>query len=100
MLILWIQWLQTDMGGSRADLPPATGAQGVLDIVQKTTPSQNGKALNIHVPGWEENEGLNQYKFRYVAPATIGPAISLNSSLARRSSFFRVPPSALCVKRL
>ncbi|KAH1270745.1 hypothetical protein KXV18_001129 [Aspergillus fumigatus] len=54
-------WLQTDMGGSRADLPPATGAQGVLDIVQKTTPSQNGKALNIHVPGWEENEGLNQY---------------------------------------
>jgi hypothetical protein len=49
------------MGGSRADLPPATGAKAVLDIVQKSTPSQNGKALNIHVPGWEENEGLNQY---------------------------------------
>ncbi|EAW25640.1 putative short chain oxidoreductase (CsgA) [Aspergillus fischeri NRRL 181] len=54
-------WLQTEMGGSRADLPPATGAQAVLDIVQKATPSQNGKVLNIHVPGWEENEGLNQY---------------------------------------
>ncbi|KAF4165673.1 hypothetical protein CNMCM6936_007626 [Aspergillus lentulus] len=54
-------WLQTEMGGSRADLPPATGAKAVLDIVQKATPSQNGKALNIHVPGWEENEGLNQY---------------------------------------
>ncbi|RHZ60695.1 uncharacterized protein CDV56_105552 [Aspergillus thermomutatus] len=54
-------WLQTEMGGSRADLPPATGAEAVLNIVQKATPSQNGKALNIHVPGWEENEGLNQY---------------------------------------
>ncbi|KAH2225012.1 hypothetical protein KXV37_007631 [Aspergillus fumigatus] len=47
--------------GQEPTSPPATGAQGVLDIVQKTTPSQNGKALNIHVPGWEENEGLNQY---------------------------------------
>jgi NAD(P)-dependent dehydrogenase (short-subunit alcohol dehydrogenase family) len=56
-----IQWLQTDAGGSRADLPPATGAKAVLDIIQKATPSQNGKFLNIHVPGWEENKGLNQY---------------------------------------
>ncbi|GIC94558.1 uncharacterized protein Aud_001887 [Aspergillus udagawae] len=54
-------WLQTDAGGSRADLPPATGAKAVLDIIQKATPSQNGKFLNIHVPGWEENKGLNQY---------------------------------------
>ncbi|RHZ57449.1 hypothetical protein CDV55_104632 [Aspergillus turcosus] len=54
-------WLQTDLGGPRADLPPATGAEAVLDIVQKATTSQNGKFLNIRVPGWEENEGLNQY---------------------------------------
>ncbi|KAF7125439.1 hypothetical protein CNMCM5793_001617 [Aspergillus hiratsukae] len=54
-------WLQTDLGGPRADLTPATGAEAVLDIVQKATPSQNGKFLNIHVPGWEENEGWNRY---------------------------------------
>ncbi|EAW09068.1 SDR family oxidoreductase [Aspergillus clavatus NRRL 1] len=59
-------WLQTDMGGARADLAPETGAKAVLDIVQDATPALNGRFLNIRVSGWEENEGLNQYDGREV----------------------------------
>ncbi|KAL5365267.1 hypothetical protein BJX96DRAFT_158857 [Aspergillus floccosus] len=54
-------WLQTDMGGSRADLPVAQGAEAVVNIMNDATTAQNGKFLNIHVPGWENNPGLNQY---------------------------------------
>ncbi|KAJ5667691.1 Short-chain dehydrogenase/reductase SDR [Penicillium maclennaniae] len=54
-------WLRTDLGSSYADLPVETGAEKVLDIIQKVTPEQNGKFVNIHVPGWEEAEGKNQY---------------------------------------
>lgn len=55
------QWLQTDSGGSRADLPAQTGADAVLSKVLNATPEQNGEFLNIHVPGWENNPGLNKY---------------------------------------
>ncbi|EYE92873.1 NAD(P)-binding protein [Aspergillus ruber CBS 135680] len=54
-------WLQTDLGGSRADLPPEIGAEAVVDMVRNATTEQNGKFLNIRVPGWEENPGFNQY---------------------------------------
>ncbi|KAL4890645.1 hypothetical protein BDV59DRAFT_183873 [Aspergillus ambiguus] len=54
-------WLQTDMGGSHADLPVATGAEAVVNIMMNATSEQNGKFLNIHVPGWENNPGPNQY---------------------------------------
>ncbi|KAJ5852749.1 Short-chain dehydrogenase/reductase SDR [Penicillium soppii] len=54
-------WLRTDLGSSRADLSVETGAEKVLDIIQQATPKQNGKFLNIHVPGWETREGANQY---------------------------------------
>jgi len=30
-------------------------------MVRNITTEQNGKFLNIHVPGWEENPGFNQY---------------------------------------
>lgn len=53
--------MKTDLGGPRADLDVETGAKSVVDVVQKANPEQNGKFLNIHVPGWEEAEGLNQY---------------------------------------
>jgi hypothetical protein len=33
----------------------------VIDIVQKASPEQNGRFVNIHVPGWEEAKGNNQY---------------------------------------
>ncbi|KAJ5152581.1 uncharacterized protein N7482_009059 [Penicillium canariense] len=54
-------WLRTDLGSSRADLPVETGAEKVVDILQQTGPHQNGKFVNIHVPGWENPLGNNQY---------------------------------------
>ncbi|KAJ5885977.1 uncharacterized protein N7473_008651 [Penicillium subrubescens] len=60
-------WLRTDLGSARADLPVETGAEKVLDIVQQTGPHQNGKFLNIHVPGWENASGNNQYDGEEVA---------------------------------
>lgn len=49
------------MGGSRADLPAAQGAEAVVRIMDDATTAQNGKFLNIHVPGWDKHEGANQY---------------------------------------
>ncbi|KAJ6138821.1 Short-chain dehydrogenase/reductase SDR [Penicillium samsonianum] len=54
-------WLRTDLGSQRADLPVEVGAEKILDIIQKATPEQNGRFVNIHVPGWETREGPNQY---------------------------------------
>ncbi|CAI7602445.1 unnamed protein product [Penicillium bialowiezense] len=54
-------WLRTDLGGARADLSVELGAEKVLDIIQKATPRQNGKFLNIHVPGWQAADGADQY---------------------------------------
>jgi hypothetical protein len=33
----------------------------VIDIVQRANPEQNGKFVNIHVPGWEKAGGRIQY---------------------------------------
>ncbi|PKY02379.1 putative short chain oxidoreductase [Aspergillus campestris IBT 28561] len=57
-------WLRTDLGGSRADLSAEQGADAVLDIVREANTAQNGKFLNVRVPGWENHEGLNQYDGR------------------------------------
>ncbi|KAJ5129970.1 Short-chain dehydrogenase/reductase SDR [Penicillium bovifimosum] len=54
-------WLRTDLGGRRAHLSVETGAEKAVEIIQKATPKQNGKFLNIHVPGWEAPEGADQY---------------------------------------
>ncbi|KAL7920130.1 hypothetical protein ACQKWADRAFT_299438 [Trichoderma austrokoningii] len=54
-------WLKTDMGSDMADLDAATGAKAVTDLVNKADTSYNGKFYNIHVAGWEHNEGVNQY---------------------------------------
>lgn len=56
-----MQWLQTDMGGPRADLAPDTSADAIIDMARNATAEQNGKFLNIRVPGWEETKGFNQY---------------------------------------
>jgi hypothetical protein len=44
-----------------ADLPVEIGAEKVLDIIQKATPDQNGKFLDIHVPESEMQGGAYQY---------------------------------------
>ncbi|KAJ5330200.1 hypothetical protein N7541_005985 [Penicillium brevicompactum] len=54
-------WLRTDLGSPRADLSVELGAEKVLEIIQKSTPKQNGKFLNIHVPGWQAADGADQY---------------------------------------
>ncbi|PYI09729.1 NAD(P)-binding protein [Aspergillus sclerotiicarbonarius CBS 121057] len=54
-------WLKTDAANAHADLPVGTGVEGVLGMVRSSGVEANGKFLNIHVPGWENNPGLNQY---------------------------------------
>ncbi|KAI4236557.1 MAG: hypothetical protein L6R40_006113 [Gallowayella cf. fulva] len=57
-------WLRTDMGnafGVEGDLPVSVGAMAVLEIVHKYGKEHTGRFYNIRVPGWEKNEGLNQY---------------------------------------
>jgi hypothetical protein len=53
--------VQTDLGGPTADLTIEQGSKAVSDIVFRVTGEDTGKFFNIHVPGWEEAEGLNQY---------------------------------------
>ncbi|CAG8181108.1 unnamed protein product [Penicillium salamii] len=54
-------WLRTDLGSARADFSVETGAEKVLDIIQRANPEQNGKFINIHIPGWEAGDGADQY---------------------------------------
>ncbi|CAG7974278.1 unnamed protein product [Penicillium olsonii] len=54
-------WLRTDLGSARAHLSVETGAEKVLEVIQRVTPDQNGKFFNIHIPGWEAAEGADQY---------------------------------------
>jgi len=58
-------WLQTDLGGKDADLPVETGVSELKRIILQADSSQNGKFLNIHVPGQEESWG--QYDGKEVA---------------------------------
>ncbi|KAL4998383.1 hypothetical protein BDV10DRAFT_167429 [Aspergillus recurvatus] len=54
-------WLRTDMGGEYADLSVETGAEQVLKYVKGAEKELNGRFLDIHVPGWENAPGPNQY---------------------------------------
>ncbi|KAL4912650.1 hypothetical protein BDW62DRAFT_216142 [Aspergillus aurantiobrunneus] len=54
-------WLRTDMGGENADLPVETGAQEVVKYLKHDGQELNGRFLNIHIPGWENAPGHNQY---------------------------------------
>lgn len=54
-------WLKTDMGSERADLEVSVGAESVKTWILKADSNYNGKAVSIHVPGWENVEGPNKY---------------------------------------
>ncbi|RAK98105.1 SDR family oxidoreductase [Aspergillus ibericus CBS 121593] len=54
-------WVKTGLGGDRADLTTEQSVQGLLDIILPATQADNGKFINIRVPGWEKAEGMNQY---------------------------------------
>lgn len=49
-----MQWLKTDLGGKdAADLDVSTGVAALRDVIVSITQKDNGKFLNIKVPGWE-----------------------------------------------
>ncbi|OJD29425.1 short chain oxidoreductase [Diplodia corticola] len=54
-------WIQTDLGGTGADLTIEQGSNATADIIFRVKKEDNGKFLNVHVPGWEKAEGINQY---------------------------------------
>ena len=41
------------MGGEYADLDVSVGVKETLRIISEATKAQNGKFVNIRVPGWE-----------------------------------------------
>lgn len=49
------------MGSEYADLPVEVGVKEFVRIMLQSGPESNGKFFNIHVPGWENAEGPNQY---------------------------------------
>lgn len=49
------------MGSQHADLPVQTGVDAALDIMDHATKEDNGKFLDIHVPGWAGKGKLNDY---------------------------------------
>ena len=57
----FMQWLKTDLGSRNADLEVNVGAKAVIDVLRKSDSKSNGKFLNIHIPGWENVDGPNQY---------------------------------------
>ncbi|CAI6242860.1 unnamed protein product [Periconia digitata] len=60
-------WIKTDLGGSHADLSIEQGVNGVYDVVVRVNKEDNGKFFNIHVPGWENADGPNQYDGKEVS---------------------------------
>ncbi|CAG8211135.1 unnamed protein product [Penicillium olsonii] len=54
-------WCRTHLGSQNADLAVEEGANAVLNVLAKTGQEGNGNFYNVHVPGWENNPGMNQY---------------------------------------
>ncbi|KAH8686617.1 hypothetical protein GQ44DRAFT_638772 [Phaeosphaeriaceae sp. PMI808] len=50
-------WLKTDLGGENVDLSVDISVAELTRIVLEATPAQNGKFVNIHVPGQEDAWG-------------------------------------------
>ncbi|KAH8828967.1 hypothetical protein DL96DRAFT_1696015 [Flagelloscypha sp. PMI_526] len=54
-------WVKTDLGSEQADLSVDQSVTAILDIFSNASVEDNGKFFNVHVPGWENAPGLNQY---------------------------------------
>ncbi|ERF73791.1 hypothetical protein EPUS_09285 [Endocarpon pusillum Z07020] len=50
-------WLKTDLGGEYADFDVGVGVTELKRIILESTKAQNGKFLNILVPGEEKSRG-------------------------------------------
>ncbi|EGD85738.1 hypothetical protein H112_06657 [Trichophyton rubrum D6] len=54
-------WVKTDLGGEQADLTVSQSSPAVLKIVSTASKADNGKFLNVLVPGWENHAGPDKY---------------------------------------
>lgn len=59
--VLPCQWLKTDLGSQYADLDVSVGAEKTIDIILAANKSQNGKFVNISLPGWTNQQGKATY---------------------------------------
>lgn len=57
LTVYLIKWLKTDLGTDYGDFTVDVGGAEIKRIVLESTPAQNGKFLNIHVPGHENSPG-------------------------------------------
>jgi hypothetical protein len=48
-------------GGDRAQIDVETSVNALFDIIDTVTTKDNGKFLDVRVPGWEEAPGPNHY---------------------------------------
>ncbi|KAF4943666.1 hypothetical protein FSARC_14860 [Fusarium sarcochroum] len=55
-------WLKTNLGGSTADLDLETGVNASLDVIFNVKRKDNGKALNVKVPGFENSPMPDHYE--------------------------------------
>ena len=51
------QWLKTELGTDYADFDVEVGATETKRIILEADKVQNGKFVNIHVPGYENAHG-------------------------------------------
>ncbi|KAH8828829.1 short-chain dehydrogenase-like protein [Flagelloscypha sp. PMI_526] len=54
-------WVKTDMGSQAADLSVEQSVTAIFDIISRANIESSGKFFQVHVPGWENAPGLNQY---------------------------------------
>ncbi|KAM5477246.1 hypothetical protein MauCBS54593_000520 [Microsporum audouinii] len=54
-------WVKTDLGSEHANLTVSQSSPAVLDIVSNVSKADNGKFLNVLVPGWENYDGPDPY---------------------------------------
>ncbi|KAG8630213.1 hypothetical protein KVT40_001832 [Elsinoe batatas] len=50
-------WLKTDLTGGMGDFTVDVGAKGVIEHILNADKSKNGKFVNVHVPGHENDYG-------------------------------------------
>ncbi|EFR02110.1 short-chain dehydrogenase/reductase SDR [Nannizzia gypsea CBS 118893] len=54
-------WVKTDLGGEHAFLTVSQSSAAVLKILFTATKADNGRFLNVLVPGWEVTDGPENY---------------------------------------
>jgi len=59
-----LQWLKTELGGDYAQFDVGVGVSELKRIILQATKAQNGKFVNIHIPGQEKSWG--QYDGREI----------------------------------